>query len=267
MEQFAKMHKIRPYLFALSLCLMVPVAHATLFTLDTTIGAGNDEIAASADFTWNGNTLELVLTNDTDGVSKTIQELTGINFILSGSPTLQSVTGSALGGAVSCIGVAAGASCLTDGTVYAGPIDPFSTPPDLANNGTSPTGWSSLPGYALFTFGAGGGSWKPWGIVNDSVVGSGNMGNTGNPTHNPMLLGPVEFDFVFADFVTPPNITGVEFYWGSGGDHRSGVLCVNGDCPNPREQNLPEPGTVTLLGVALFGLAWFTRGRRRGNAR
>ena len=89
------MRKFAPYLFSFSLLLAPPAAHATLFTLDTTIGAGNDEIAASAEFTWNGTTLELVLTNDTDGISKTIQELTGINFILSGSPTLQSVTGSA----------------------------------------------------------------------------------------------------------------------------------------------------------------------------
>ena len=262
------MRKLLPYVLGFSVCLALPAARATLFTLDDTIGAGNDAIAASADFTWNGNTLELVLTNDTDGISKTIQELTGITFFLSGSPTFESVTGSALGGAVSCIGVAAGTSCLTDGTVYAGPIDPFGTPPDLASNGTSPSGWSAVQGYALYTYGAGGGSWKPWGIVNDTVVGSGNNGNTGNPTHNPMLLGPVDFDFLFTGFVTPPTITGVEFYWGSGGDHRSGVLCVNGDCPNPRLlQTVPEPGTVALLGVALFGFAWFTRGRRGGDVR
>ena len=82
-----------------------------------------------------------------------------------------------------------------------------------------------------------------------------------------MLLGPVEFDFLFADFVTPPTITGVEFYWGSGGDHRSGVLCANGDCPISRLQNVPEPGTVTLLGAALFALAWLGRGRRKNDAR
>jgi len=32
-------------------------------------------------------------------------------------------------------------------------------------------------------------------------------------------------------------------------------------------QTVPEPGTVALLGVALFGFAWFTRGRRGGDVR
>ena len=258
------MRKLLPYLFGFSLCLALPAARATLFTLDDTIGAGNDPIAASADFTWNGDTLELILANDTNGISKTVQELTGITFFLSGSPTFVSVTGSALGGSVNCIGVAAGASC----PIYdVGPVDPFAVPPNLSN-GAAPTGWSSLPGYALFTFGAGAGSWKPYGIVNDTIVGTGTNSNTSNPQHNPMLVGPVQFDFSFLldSLAAPPTITGVEFYWGTGGDHRSGVLCANGDCPNPRQQTVPEPGTVALLGAALFGLAWFTRGRRRGQA-
>jgi hypothetical protein len=250
--------KFLQYPLAIALLSALPVANATVFTLDSTLGAGNDSIAATAEFTWIGSTLQLRLTNDVDGISKTIQELSGFTFILSGSPTLASMSGSA-DGSVNCIGVAAGSSCLVD----TADVDPFATPPDLAGNGTPPTGWAALPSYALFTFGAGGGSWKPYGIVNDSIVGSGNNGNTGNPEHNPMLLGPVTFDFVFNGFARTPTITGVQFYWGTGGEHRSGSLCTGVDCGDPSgDPTVPEPQTLALFGLALLGMAAFTRRRR-----
>lgn len=251
----------------LAIALAIPSADATVFTLDSTITSGSDtvDIAATADFSWTGSTLTLILSNDTNGISKTLQELTGITFILSGSPTLQSggVTASALG-TVNCIGIAKGDSCDVDNT----PVDPFGTPPDLASPGAAPTGWAALPSYALFTFGAGGGSWKPYGIVNDTVVGSGNNGNTSNPEHNPMLLGPVTFDFLFDPLFAPPTITGVQFYWGTGGEHRSASLCTSPECGIPSGDPpapVPEPQTLALLGLGVLAMAGFRRqqGARR----
>jgi hypothetical protein len=252
--------KIKPTLMtlALALALAVPSADATVFTLDSTITSGSDtvDIAATADFSWSGSTLTLILSNDTNGISRTLQELTGITFILSGSPTLQTggVSGSALG-TVNCIGVAKGDACDIDNA----PADPFGTPPDLdPATGAAPNGWAALPSYALFTFGAGGGSWKPYGIVNDTVVGSGNNGNTSNPEHNPMLLGPVTFEFLFDPFYAPPTITGVQFYWGTGGEHRTGSLCTSPECGIPSRDpppTVPEPQTLALLGLALLAMA------------
>ena len=245
----------------MSLCaaLFLPAANAsTIFTLDTTIGGV--PIAATAEFSWSGSTLEIILTNDTDSISKTIQELTGIHFVLSGTPVLLDISGSALGGSVNCIGVADGDPCPT---LETGPVDPFAVPPDLGNGG-SPQGWGAVPNYALFTFGAGNGSWKPYGIVNENIIGTGNNSNTSNPQHNPMLIGPVVFELVFAPFDVAPTISGVDFYWGTSADHRAGTLCTSPECGTPSGDipQVPEPASGALLAGALMALTLMLRRAR-----
>lgn len=246
-------------MFGFTLAFALGTARATVFTLDTTIGGDGTPIAASADFTWNGNVLDLHLSNDTGSIGKIIQELTGVNFTLSGDPTLVGVSGTAEG-SVNCVGVAAAAPCNFDST----PVDAFGTPPNLDGHGASPNGWTFLPNYALFTFAAGAGSYKPYGIVNDSITGSGTSGGTSNAQHNPTLLGPVDFQFVFAPFDATPNVTGIQFYWGTGGDHRAGS-CTSG-CPFDRllvTDPVPEPQSLALVALGLVAMAAMTSRRRR----
>lgn len=231
---------------------------STLYTLDTTLQG--QQIAASAEFEWSGSTLTLTLANDTPTIAFTIQELTGIHFTLSGAPVLLDVTGVAQAGTANCVGVAANEPCNFDSTA----VDPFSMPPDLDGNGAAPTGWAALPSLGLFTFGAGNGSWKPFGIVNTNIVGTGTGGNTSNLQHNPFLVGPVVFTLTFGQFDVAPNITGVDFYWGTSSDHRAGSLCTTGDCGIPGgDTPVPEPGSVALLAIALLAASRPLRRRSR----
>ena len=55
---------------------------------------------------------------------------------------------------------------------------------------------------------------------------------------------------MFEPFNIPPNVTGVDFYWGTGGDHRAASLCTLDDCIPSGD--VPEPGTLALLALSLL---------------
>jgi len=250
----------RFFSIAAGLALAGSAAASTIYTLDTTLDG--QSVSATADFSIDAanHTITLTLENTTNSITNIIQMLTGFTFTLSGNPTFEGVTGMA-DGSVNCVGVASGGTCDSSDV----DVDLFGSPPDVDGNvhNAAPTGWAFLPNYTLLTFAAGGGSFKPWGIVNDTVVGSGNDGNTSNPPHNPMLLGPVTFTFAFDPFIMTPTITGVQFYWGTGGDHRAGECTA--PC-NVSGQEVPEPQTLALLALALLGMGVTLRARARRRA-
>ena len=185
--------------------------------------AGGIPTNADVIFTINSNNIVIKMTN-TGGpgqVQNIGSELTGLAFQLSGgSPAFDDV---------SLSGSAAGGIDCSSGTCVSSALP------------ASPYGWT-FSGSSQYALDAGGGSWKPEGIVNDNIAVAGGITNA---QHNPLLLGPVFFTIDFTG-ATPTDVTNVVFHFGSGSVTDPGI---------PQDPS-PEPATFGLMGsgLALLGL-------------
>lgn len=233
-------YRKKPIAWLLGLCLAgaAPTSWATLigsFNTSGTTDGGAGNVSATALFDLTGNTLTLTLTNTTSSIERIAEVLDGFRFTLStGSLTLTSVT--AQGGELDCTG---GGGCAVSQT---GPItddvSPFfdwiypanSNPNELAPNG-----------------------YKPHGIVNDTTTV---FDGIPNGQHNPYLLGPVDFSFLFSGSGTP-TISSVAFLWGTEQELTPGQPI--------QPPTIPEPNILALFGIGLLG-AKFT-GKRPKRSR
>jgi hypothetical protein len=209
---------MRKVLLSSVVCLMVILgfslgqAQAALWSQTITASgtAGGLPVAASATFTLNSLTdLTITLENDTAAIAAIVQELGGVSFSLSGSPgmSLTSVT----------------------------PAGLVTYDPQGSATGSSPYGWG-LTSSGLF---AGSGSWHPYAIVNDNVTVADGIPNA---QHNPLLVGPVDFDITLSGLSSTPTLDFGAFYFGTSGD-----------------TIVPLPGALLLLAPGLMGLAAFRK--------
>ncbi len=133
-------------------------------------------VSAIVTFDSIGSNLTIQLENTTAGVAAIAQVLDGLSFSLPGSSlTLASVSfGSQTGAGLEfCSGTSHSVTCTDSGTAV-----------------SSPYGWTLSGGLLA----AGAGSFKPYGIINESVDSAPcttNCDGIGNAQHNPYLIDPI----------------------------------------------------------------------------
>jgi hypothetical protein len=101
-------------------------------------------------------------------------------------------------------------------------------------------------GYDGTTF-----AYQPYGIVNENYISVLGDGGLATPSNNPLLIGPVTFNFALTGLAFAPEVNSVVFAFGDP------ILTA--------AVTVPEPGTIALLGMALLALAW--QGQRKRSRR
>jgi hypothetical protein len=202
-------------------------ASATLYTSQPGAVSPTDgrALGATADIVFGSGTLTITLSN-TEQMTGISQGLTDFHFTTSSPLTNLTMTGAD--------GVS-WADC-TSGT------NPC-TFTDAAFSSTS-YGWV-LSGNGTYTMAA-----TPLtqaGIVNANIDASSD--GVRNGQHNPWLVGPVVFNFTFSGSAF--DITSVAFSFGTDASTPTVPGCTERVCT---PQQVPEPGPLALLGIALFAL-------------
>ncbi len=182
-------------------------------------------------FSNDGSSLSVTLTNTVVPTAATQSQISGLSFVFSSSPT-----------AMTLLSVVA--PQVIDCTNSSSPCPPGA--------GTSPYGWGTTMNGATATMGAGfdGTSfgYQPYGIVNASYLSIPGGGQLDSPSNNPLLVGPVTFNFSLTGLGFAPEIGGVVFAFGD---------------PIFAPAAVPEPQSLLLVSLGLLAAAWSSRFRRR----
>jgi hypothetical protein len=180
-------------------------------------------------FANDGSSLSITLTDTVDPTAAILSSITGLQFGFSSAPTSMSLT-------------SVSATQVIDCTNSASPCPPGS--------GSSPYGWGSVATGAGFSLGAGfdGSSfaYQPYGIVNANYLASGGPGGLGDPASNPLLVGPVTFNFALTGLRYAPEVNSVVFAFGD-------PVTVSS------LRVVPEPRSLALLAVGLLAAGWVSR--------
>lgn len=182
------------------------------------------------DFSNDGSTLSVTLTDTVQPTAAVLSSITGLQFSLSSTPAAISLVSVSTTGVIDCSN---------------------SSSPCPPGAGSSPYGWGTVATGSDVALGAGFNgssfSYQPYGIVNASYVSPGGPGGLGDPAVNPLLVGPVTFTFSLSGLAYAPEINSVAFEFGD----------------PTRLSAVPEPQSLMLLALGLIAAGWVTRRRAR----
>ena len=176
-------------------------------------------------FSNDGSSLSITLTDTVDPTTAVLSSITGLNFGFSSVPASMSL-------------VSVNAPLVIDCT--------NSSAPCPSGSGSSPYGWGSMATGSGFSLGAGfdgtSFAYQPYGIVNANYVASNGLAD---PASNPLLVGPVTFNFALTGLQYAPEVNSVVFAFG--------------DPALVPTRVVPEPRSLALLAVGLLAAGWMTR--------
>ena len=236
------------------------------------VGPGGAPLAASASFDIVGNTLTITLSNiagnnlaqDVNGST-----LTGLFFDLTGNPLLTPLSAALSAGSIiwkpgACSYGCAGSPSLAGEFGYATGAFPGGADRGISSSGYLSTGLSGNIGN--FNGGAAGTDLDdPASLdgINFGIISSAaGFDPSGTLASEPLIRDSVTFTLSGVNGLTTSDISHVSFQYGTALDEaRITGACTQGCGGRGIEvSNVPEPASLSLVGVALLGL---TRLRRK----
>lgn len=241
-----------------ALALSGSAGATAIFTGSGNTDENNTAVTAEADFTLSASTLTLLLTNTSSPTTAQGDALTGVIFSINGTQTLSfDMVGPPCGETLPAGSHIWDSTTTTDDTINlcGSWTSELSSPPKFpAEFGVATTGYNGEFNGGSITQGN---ASPDFGIVAAGSFPAASFGGS----RFPFIQNALQFQFsVDSGSFAESDITGVAFMFGTRGDTVITGECQSGCTPI---QQIPEPGSLALLGLGALGLAATRRQRKR----